>query len=226
MRYLPGSLLIIVGSFSYAQKFSFSADAQLAIPQGDYKDENPDAGVGLRMNLLYRPSVLTPIKVGLELGIQEKGRATEYFSGFLFGYCDDFKVTATNNIFSLIALTRLQSSAPKKIKPFLGITAGWNVFFSTVQVERLTCYSDYNPSYSNSSKAHWALAYGAAGGIDFPLSRFDDIGLELKVAYLFGAETRYLTDPFIDANSNVSFEERDSRTAMIIPQAGIRVRIR
>jgi hypothetical protein len=123
-------------------------------------------------------------------------------------------------------LTRFQSTKFRKVKPFLDITAGWNVFFSTVTVERLTFYSDYNSSYSNSSKAHWALAYGAAAGIDIPLNRMDDIGLELKVAYLIGANSRYLTNPYIDGNGNVSFEENNSRTTMIIPQAGVRITIK
>ena len=226
MRYLLFIFFALISTLSFCQKFSTSIDAQLAVPQGDFKDVNPDAGFGLRLNLLYHPTVVSPVKFGIEFGIQEKGRATEYFSGNVFGFYDEFKVTATNNIFSLMLLTRFQSTKFRKVKPFLDITAGWNVFFSTVTVERLTFYSDYNSAYSNSSKAHWALAYGAAAGIDIPLNRFDDIGLELKVAYLIGANSRYLTNPYIDDNGNVSFEENNSRTTMIIPQAGVRITIK
>ncbi|MEP6928278.1 MAG: hypothetical protein ABI834_11600 [Ginsengibacter sp.] len=227
MKYL---LIIFLTSFTcsfcFGQKFATSINAQLAVPQGDYKDVNTDAGYGLRANLLYKPSIVSPVKFGIEFGLQEKGRATQYFSGYVFGFYDEFKVSATNNIFSLMLLTRFQSSKFGKIKPFLDITAGWNVFFSTVNVERLTYYSDYNSSYSNSTKAHWALAYGAAGGVDIPLSKRDDLGLELKVAYLFGANSRYLTDPYIDGNGNVSFIENNSRTSMLIPQAGVRITIK
>lgn len=212
-------------SFSFAQKFSASIGAQLAIPQGDYKTTNGDAGYGLRANFLYKPTPDVPLKFGIELGMQEKGRAAQYFSGYAYGYYDEFKVSATNNIFSLIFLTRFQSPKFGKVKPFIDLTAGWNVFFSTVSVERLTYYSPYNSSYSNSSKAHWALAYGAAGGIDIPLNKHDDIGLELKVAYLIGNNSRYLTDPYIDNNANVSFVEKNSRTDMLIPQAGVRITI-
>jgi hypothetical protein len=226
MKCLLIILLIFIGSFSYAQKFCASVDVQLAVPQGDYKDVNPDAGFGLRANFLYKPVKVAPVKFGIEFGIQEKGRATEYFSGLVFGFYDDFKVSATNNIFSLMLLTRFQSAKFKKIKPFLDITAGWNVFFSTVNVERLTYYSDYNSSYSNSSKAHWAFAFGAAGGVDIPLNKWDDLGLELKVVYLIGAGSRYLTDPYIDGNGNVSFQENNSRTTMLIPQAGVRITIK
>lgn len=223
MKYILTTLLAFAVSFSFAQKFSISLDAQLAVPEGDYKAVNSDAGFGLRANFLYQPGKVAPVKFGIELGIQEKGRASEYFSGYVFGFYDEFKVSATSNIFSLMFLTRFQSSKFGKVKPFLDVTAGWNVFFSTVTVDKLTYYSDYNPSYSNSTKAHWALAYGAAGGIDIPLNKKDDLGLELKVAYLIGANSDYLTDPYINGNGNVLFKENNSRTNMLIPQAGIRI---
>ena len=220
-------IITCVAASSFAQKFSASIDAQLAFPQSDYKDVNEDAGYGLRANVLYRPTYTVPIKLGLELGILEKGRATEYFSGYVSGYYDDFKVSATSNIFSLMFLARFQSPQPHKLKPFVDVTTGWNVFFSTVSVEDLSYYnSNYDPSYSNSSKARWAFSYGGAGGIDISLNRRDDIGLELKVAYIIGSYTNYLTNPSIDANGNVSFQDNNSRTDMLIPQAGIRITIK
>jgi hypothetical protein len=221
-------LIVFINTFCLAQKFSTSIDAQLSIPQSDYKEVNPDAGYGLRANLLFKPSYITPVRFGIELGMQEKARATEYFSGYVLGYYDDFKVSATSNIFSLMFVTRIQSSAPHKLKPFIDVTAGWNVFFSTVSVEDLSYYSGYNgysPSYSKSSKAKWAFTYGAAGGIDIPLNRRDGIGLELKVAYHVGSYSEYLTDPYIDGNGNVSFQQNSSRTNMLIPQAGVRITI-
>jgi len=227
MKYLFAFILITCGcASSFAQKFSTSIDAQLALPQGDYKYVNADAGYGLRANVLYRPNYTAPVKLGLELGILEKSRASQYFSANVSGYYDDFKVSATSNIFSLMFLARFQSSHPHKLKPFIDVTAGWNVFFSTVSVEDLSYYySGYDPSYSNSSKARWALSYGGAGGVDISLNRRDDIGLELKVAYLIGSYTDYLTDPYIDGNGNVSFQNNNSRTDMLIPQAGIRISI-
>ncbi len=225
MKYTLTLFIIAIASISYGQKFSLSLDAQLAIPQGEYKNVNPDAGYGLRTNVFYKPGLMTPIKFGLELGMQEKARATQYFSGYINGFYDDFKVSATSNIFSLMFLTRIQPGKFRKVKPFVDVIGGWNVFFSTVSVERLTFYSDYNSSYSNSTKAHWAFSYGAAGGIDIPLNNRDDLGLELKVAYIIGSNTTYLTDPYIRNDGSVSFNERSSRTNMVIPQAGIRINL-
>ena len=229
MKYLLSMLLIVfANAFCFAQKFSTSIDAQLAIPQSDYKEVNQDAGYGLRANFLYKPGYITPVKFGIEFGIQEKARATQYFTGNVLGYYDEFEVSATSNIFSLMFVTRIQSSEPHKLKPFVDVTAGWNVFFSTVSVDDVSYYSGYggySPSYSSSSKANWAFAYGAAGGMDIPLNRRDGIGLELKVAYLIGSYTTYLTDPYIDGNGNVSFIQNSSRTNMLIPQAGVRITI-
>ena len=209
-----------------AQKFSTSINLQASLPQGEYKDVNPDAGFGLRVNFLYRPVEDIPLKFGVELGIQEKGHAAQYFSGYVGGFYDEFKVTASNNIFSLLFVTRFKPEKFGKITPFLDLAAGWNVFFSTVSVERLTYYSSYNTGYSQNSKSRWALTYGGAGGVDIPLSKSDDIGLELKIAYLLGNNTKYLTNPYIDGNAQVTFQENTSNTDMLIPQAGIRIRIK
>jgi len=210
---------------SFAQKFSASINAQLAIPKGDYQITNGNAGYGLRANFLYKPATTVPLKFGIELGLQEKARATQYFTGYAYGFYDNFKVSATSNIFSLMLLTRFQTPKIGKIKPFIDLTAGWNVFFSSVNIERLTFYSPYDNSYTKSTKAHWALSYGPAAGVDIPLNKRDDIGLEFKVAYLIGNNSLYLTDPYIDNNANVSFAEKNSRTDMLIPQAGIRITI-
>ncbi len=217
------SMLLSYSCFS--QKFSASIDAQLSIPQGEYKTVDKDAGIGGRGNFFYKPGRDVPVKIGLELGMQVKGSTSQYFSGYINGFYDEFQVSASNNIFSLMFLSRFQQEKRGKIKPFLDAIAGWNVFFSTVNIERLTYYSNYNSSYSNSSKAKWAFTYGAAAGIDVPLNKRDDLGLEIKCAYLFGSNTTYLTDPRIDETGKVFFSEQNSATNMLIPQIGLRISI-
>jgi hypothetical protein len=210
---------------SFAQKFSASINVQMSLPQGEYKTANPDAGIGGRGNFFYRPGKNIPIKIGIEPGMQVKGSTSQYFSGFINGFYDEFRVSASNNILSLMFVTRLQQEKPGKIKPFLDAIAGWNIFFSTVSVERLTFYSNYNSSYSNSSKAKWAFTYGTAAGLDIPLNKRDDLGLEIKCAYLFGSNTVYLTDPQIRNTGEVFFSEKESSTDMLIPQVGLRISI-
>ena len=220
------SIGFFISSSSFSQKFSTSIDLQMSLAAGEYKTVNPDAGFGARANILYRPNKDIPVKIGLELGLQVKGSTSQYFSGYINGFYDDFKVSASNNIFSLQFVTRLQPEKHGKIKPFLDAIAGWNVFYSTATIERLTFFSNYNTSYSNSSKAKWAFSYGGAAGVDIPLNKRDDIGLELKCAYVLGSNTDYLTDPRIDENAHVFFTEKNSTTDMIIPQIGVRISIR
>ncbi len=221
-------ILLLFSLPAISQKFTASLGVQMSLPQGEYKTANPDAGLGGRFNFLYRPGKNVPVKVGVELGMQVKGSTSQYFAGYVYGYYEEFKVSASNNIFSLSLMTRLQPEKFGKIKPFVDAIAGWNVFFSTVNVEQLdyNYYSPYNSSYSNSSKAKWSFAYGAAAGIDVPLNQRDDLGLEIKCAYIIGSNTNYLTNPTIDSNGEVFFTEEESSTTMIIPQIGIRLNIR
>lgn len=210
---------------SFGQKLSASIDLQVSLPEGEYKSADADAGFGGRGNFFFKPNKNIPIKIGIEPGFQVKGSTSQYFSGYINGFYDDYKVSASNNIFSLHFLARFQPEKRGKIKPFIDLLAGWNVFFSTVEIERLTFFSDYNSSYSNSSKAKWAFSYGAAAGLDIPLNKRDDIGLEIKCAYLIGSNTSYLTNPYIDNTGHVFFDEKNSATDMLIPQVGIRFSI-
>lgn len=220
--FLISAFLLFIHSASNAQKFSVSADAQLSIPQRDYKLVNPHVGYGMRVNFLYKPGQDIPIKFGIELGMQEKERTSQRFVGNIGVFSDEFRVTASTNIVSLMVVTRFEPIQVKRVKPFIDLSAGWNVFFSTIDVERLTYFTDYNSSYSNSSKGHWALTYGATGGVDIPLNKKGDIGLELKLSYFIGNNSRYLTSPYIDEHAEVSFISENSRTNMLIPQAGVR----
>lgn len=216
---------ILFGSSSKGQKFDLVTNLQISIPQGDYNEVNPDIGFGARVNGWYRPSKEMPFAVGLELGLQEKGRTAQYFTGQILGFYEDFKVSASSQVFSMLVATRFYTPRIGRVEPFVDLAAGWNLFYSTVTVERLTYYSDYNNGYSNSTKGRWAMTYGGAPGLDIPLNRSGDLHLELKVSWLLGNYSRYLTNPYIDDDMQVTFEEKQSRTDMLIPQAGVKFRL-
>ena len=55
-----------------------------------------------------------------------------------------------------------------------------------------------------------------------PLDKRRDVMLLLKGSYLFGSNTKYLTDPYVDNNGNIYFTERESKTDMVIAEAGLR----
>lgn len=224
-RFLRGCMLFCAVCFVQslpAQKFSASLNAQLALPQGEYKQAYDKLGYGLRGNVLFKPVEDMPLKMGLELGILEKARYTEYFTSSENWFYDEFEVSASLNIFSLMFVLRAQPALWKRVKPFVDITAGGNLFFSAVNVERLTFNGPYTISNTRGGKSSWAMAYGGATGADISLDKNDEIGLEIKLAYLAGNNTFYLANPFVDSNAEVHFEKLNSRTNMLVPQIGVR----
>jgi hypothetical protein len=160
--------------------------------------------------------------VGLELGYGTMGSNTKYFTD---NYFDQYKITASSNIFSAQFKLRFQMPKNMLINPFAEGLIGWNDFFSTVNVERETYYSSYynnNNSYGNSSKAQWAFTYGGAAGADIRLQKDGKLSIEVKAAYMVGAKTKYLTNPQITGTGQVYFTENESTTNMLIPQVGIK----
>lgn len=222
MKYWLVMFLLFIVSPAIAQKFSLAPGVQVAIPQGDYKDVSPGVGFGLRVNALYQPDEKLPFSFGLELGLMEKGRTTQYFSDYVYGFYEEFKVSASTNIFTLMAVGRFHTPLIGKVRPFVDLLAGWNVFFPTVSVERVSYYSDYDVGYSHSGKASWTLSYGGCPGADIPLNKSGELYLEIKLAYIVGNHTYYKANPYIDDTMEVTFEEKNSRTDMLIPQAGVR----
>ncbi len=100
MKCICSLIFLLFSLHGISQKFTTSLDVQMSLPQGEYKTANPDAGLGGRFNFLYRPGKDVPVKIGLELGMQVKGSTSQYFAGYVYGFYEEFKVSASNNIFS------------------------------------------------------------------------------------------------------------------------------
>lgn len=206
-----------------AQKFSGGATLQVIAPQGEFKEVNNRTGIGGRINFHFRPATDFPVSIGADLGYAVIGSRTESFYTSAFGFYDEYRVTASNNIFSLLFSLRIDPMKPGAlIRPYAEGLAGWNDFFSTVNVERITFNSGSGAANTNSSKARWSLAYGGSAGFGIRLDKRAKTFLDIKATYLTGRKTKYLTDPVISPNATVSFTEKESKTNMVIPQAGVR----
>jgi hypothetical protein len=217
-------LMLFIGLGAAAQKFSGSLNFQLGLPQGEYKQVNGKTGVGGRFNFLYKPSPTLPVSFGLELGYQLVGSQSTRFNSTVLGFYDEYKLTATSNIFSALVNVRVSPLKPgSTVMPFVDGMFGWNDFFSTVSVEQVTYYNNGGAN-SNSSDAKWAATYGVGAGLDIRLDKRGATYLELKTAYMIGRRTIYLTDPTIYNDGSVTFAEKESETDMIIPQVGIHFR--
>jgi hypothetical protein len=220
------TLLVFIGSINYAsaqkfgQKLSAGLNLDLIIPSGEFSKFNDNIGYGARGWVMYNPARSVPLHFGIELGYNVMGSRTAYFQG---PYFDQYKLDASNNIFSLLFRLRVQNTKTNAVKPFAEAMLGWNDFFSTVNIERQTYYNtSYNDSYGNSSEAHWAMTFGGGGGLSIRLSKDGKEWIDVKAIYMIGRKTTYLTDPTIYTNGTVTFDSKTSETNMWIPQVGIK----
>src|SRR5690242_4880160 len=121
-------LSLSVSAQKKAPAFTASIDLQVAVPQGEYKENNSNVGLGGRLNVLWKPKEEVPFKFGIELGYQSYGSRSERFDAYVYGFYETYKVSASNNVVSLTFMPRLQVGKYKKIKPFIDGIFGWNVF--------------------------------------------------------------------------------------------------
>lgn len=206
-----------------AQRTIGTASIQLSFPQEEYKSTYPKTGVGARFNVMWRIKENSALSIGGDIGYMVVASSSKRFDLFYLGYYDTYRITATNNIVSLAFKARADLIQPRdKVKLFIDGTIGTNLFFSSVEINRETFFGGSQYNGGNSSKGYWSFIFGPGMGIEIPLGKAKEIALLLKGSYFFGTNTKYLTDPYIDNNGNVYFTQRESKTDMIIAEAGVR----
>jgi hypothetical protein len=217
-------LITVIVSSANAQKTIANVNLQLSFPQGEYKSNFPKTGVGMRLSILRRLKEDGPISIGGELGYLLTGSDTRYFDIFYGGFYDRYKVSATNNVLSLAFKARADlMPAERPVKVFVETTVGANLFFSSVNIERETYYSGSQSVGGDNSKGYWAFIWGPGIGIEIPVDKRKQAAVVVKGTYLFGANTTYLTDPYIDNNGDTYFTRHESKTNMILGELGIRL---
>jgi hypothetical protein len=205
------------------QKTISTLSLQLSFPQEEYKSTYPKTGVGLRWNILHRFNEHGPLSIGGEIGYLATGSESRSFDVFYLGFYDRYRISATNNVITLAFKARADLIPwGKPVQLFIDGTVGTNLFFSSVDVERETFFGGSEYGGGNSTKGYWAFIFGPGLGVEIPLGKRKEIALSLKGSYLFGSNTKYLTDPYIDNNGNVYFTQRESKTNMILAEAGVR----
>ena len=227
MRNIVFILLIITLSLSAnAQKSSLGINLQLSFPQGEYKSTYPKTGVGARVDFLYRLKEDGPMSIGAEFGYMITGSDSRYFDIYYGGFYDTYRISASNNILSLAFKARadlLPNERPVRI--FVDGTVGTNLFFSSINIERETYYGGSQYVDGDNSKGYWAFTWGPGLGVEFPIDKRRQTLMSVKGSYLFGANTTYLTDPYIDNSGHIYFTQHESKTDMIIAQVGLRINL-
>lgn len=220
-------LVIVFGASANAQRTTASVHLQLTFPQGEYKANFPKTGVGARFNILRRLKEDGAISVGGEFGYLVTGSDAQLFDLYYGGYYDTYKVSASNNVLSLAFKARadlLPQERPMQV--FVETTVGTNLFFSSVSIERQSYFGN-NSQYvdGDNSKGYWAFIWGPGLGIEIPIDKRRQAAISIKGSYLFGANTTYLTDPYVSNNGEVFFTQHESKTDMILAELGIRLSI-
>src|SRR5687768_1321854 len=217
-------LTCLITGIAYGQKAIGTIAMQLSFPQQEYKETYPVTGAGLRFNVLFRPSPDVPISIGGELGFLVTSNDSKYFDLYYLGFFDRYRISASNNIATLAFVTRADLIPhDKPIQLFVDGTIGTNLFFSTVDIERETFFGNSQYQGGRSTKGRWAFIWGPGMGVEIPIGKRKEMAISLKSSYLFGTNTKYLTDPYIDNSGTVYFTERESKTDMIITTAGLRL---
>ena len=207
-----------------AQKNSAGIHLQLSFPQGEYKSTYPKTGVGIRLNFLHRLKEDGPFSIGGDIGFLLTGSDSRFFDIYYGGYYDTYKVSASNNIVSLAFKARADLlSNERPLQLFIESTIGANLFYSSLSIERQSYYGNSQYVDGNNSKGYWAFTWGPGIGIEIPIDKHKQAAVSLKGSYLLGANSTYLTDPYIDNNGTTYFNQHESKTNMILAELGIRL---
>jgi hypothetical protein len=211
-------------SFSANAQRAFSTiSAQINFPQNEYRFTYPKTGVGVRWNIMHRLGQESSVSIGGELSFLVNGSDSRGFDVYYLGFYDRYQLNASNNVFGFAFKTRADLvRQDQQVQIFLDGTIGTNIFFSSVNVTRQTFLGGTENVHGNSTTGYWALVFGPGVGIDIPVGKTKQLAITLKGSYLFGTNTKYLTDPYIDNDGDVFFTKKQSRTDMILLEAGAR----
>ena len=209
-----------------SQKTFSTASLQLTFPQGEYRSTSSEAGIGVRWNVMHKFSDNSPLSIGGEIGYLVISSTSRYFDLYYQGFFDRYKVAASSNVVTLAFKARADLTQPEqKTIVFVDATIGTNLFFSSVDITAESSFGGSQNAGGNSSKGYWAFLFGPGAGVEIPLGKSREVNLVLKTSFLFGTTSKYLTDPYIDNGGDVYFLQRESRTDLIVAEAGVRFNI-
>ena len=233
---LEGAVLSLIAwgvlctPLALAQKFDIGGDFLVGLPQNEFRDKIREVGYGFDGHFGYFIGD-TPIMIGADIGYLKYGseKHREILSETIPEISVDVKTT--NNILMLHGFARLQPQ-DGSVRPYFEGLYGFKYFFTRTSISDST----YGESIASSTDySDLAGSWGVGTGVDIKLWNGHkrpshpgvfDISMNLSARYLWGAKADYLKKGSIVTNSDgsVTYLVYRSRTDMLLPQAGIRVR--
>lgn len=201
---------------------SWSASFQLPIAMEEFRETNDaDIGAGARFSFYVRPRPSSPLQAGFDIGLFGRGNAQETVPVNVAGLVNDYNVRASNNVFNLGLLLKLEPFSETRFSPYVEAALGVNNFYTQVQFYQKKRRGRGQIFDKNEdTKERWGLFYGGTAGVKIALGKKRNGGIELKFAYLRGANTSYNAKPRYTSEGTLILTRLTSTTDMLIPQIG------
>lgn len=195
---------------------------QLGIPIESFRQNLDRTGFGGGGLLLLQIKRL-PVYGGLELsGITYDSESIRYAAN-VGGFNQDYKLVTRNNIFLGHAVVRFQPPVNFLIQPYVDGMVGFKNLYTRTTLQN----QDTEESDGETDQHDWAFSYGGAAGIQLYLFKNKAICIDLRCAYVPGANAKYLirrddtNGPFNDPLD--AFRETASPTTILMPQIGVTI---
>lgn len=213
-----------------AQHFDVGGDFLVGLPQNAFRDKVNEVGYGFSGHFGYFLGN-SPLMIGVDLGYLNYGTETrrESFSDTIPDVTVD--VRTRNNILMLHGFARVQPQQGP-VRPYAEGLWGFKYLFTRTSIE-----DDYfdEPIASSTNFDDFAESWGLGTGVDLQIWKpkkrqrsggIVDVSLNISAQYLWGSEAEYLKKGSIyrDSDGDLSFLVLRSKTDMLVPRFGIRVR--
>ncbi len=225
-----GISFLFLASLASAQKTAYhypdfmgNLNVQVGIPLEDFRNNLDRLGFGGGGYFLFNIAN-SPVFGGIELSLMGYDSESANYSVRVGGFVRDYELTTSSSIFLGHALIRIQPPVKGGIVPYVDGMIGFkNLFTSSTLTDE-----DLNETLeSGTDESDWAFSYGGAVGLQINLSKRKTTWLDLRCAYLPGANASYLVrkkDPiggFEYEDPLDAFEEKTSPTTLLLPQIGV-----
>jgi hypothetical protein len=227
---LATAVLCLIAVPAFAQNYDLGGDFLIGLPQNEFRDKMDEVGYGFSGHIGYFIGD-TPIMIGGDIGYLNYGteKRWEPFSETIPDVIVEVKTT--NNILMLHGFVRVQPQEGA-LRPYGEGLFGFKYLFTRTSIEE-EFYGQPIASYTNFDDL--AGSWGLGAGIDILLweswpkpakGGIFDVSLNLSARYLWGSEAEYLKKGSvrIEPDGRVSYDVLRSKTHMLVPQAGIRLR--
>lgn len=212
-----------------AQKFQAGGAFVMGFPQGEFRDNVDNTGLGGTAHFLYRIGQ-SPLMIGMDAGFMIYGteRRNEPFSLTIPDVTVEVKTT--NNIVLWHALARIQPGTGK-VQPYFDGMIGLKYLFTTTSIHSEEGYDD--PIASSKNFDDLAFSYGAGGGLQFQVydtatggtQRPVAVYIDLNLKYLLGSEAEYLKKGSITRTPGqpLTYDVLKSNTDILLFNIGVSV---